>query len=595
MCVAPLLGTRTPMLAVGPRIKGATASAILMIAALTVWMSQGHAAIYFDGAVQLPSVSVPHAVAVGDVNNDTHQDVVVLTEDGDSVATYLGLGDGTFGPYVGTQISFVGIGNNVVLGYFDGDSNLDIAWPSGGFLIFQAGDGAGGFGTPQLTFSPGSNLGHVANGDFNEDSKLDLVVSYEDEPGAVGVHLGNGDGTFDGGTTFATSPNAEGIAVADFNNDTHVDLAVTCRGSSVVLNVVSILMGNGDGTFSGKTDYIASREPVAVVAGDFDGDTKLDLATTGWDGKVAVILGNGAGAFGTKTEYTIGLQGRSIATGDLDGDGTLDVLVPDYGLFGGGTQIAALRGAGGGSFEAPTFIPTGRGPTDVAIADFNHDGKLDAVVANITFHPIDLEYQVSVLLNCVPCPTTAVSVVLTRLEVSDGHVRAAWIVPAGPSLLGSVQRRQDGWDWVDIEGPMPIEGPEFVYDDGSVSPGVRYGYRLSLRDQTDSWFTNEAWILVPSADAVPTRLSLRSPYPNPSRAGVSFGVGRADEGDTHLRVFDVRGREVARIDDSRRAPGWATVAWDGVAASGRRAPSGVYFAVLSQGQETVTRKFVLSK
>ena len=88
---------------------------------------------------------------------------------------------------------------------------------------------------------------------------------------------------------------------------------------------------------------------------------------------------------------------------------------------------------------------------------------------------------------------------------------------------------------------------------------------------------------------------MRSPYPNPSRAGVSFGIGRAGEGDVLLRVFDVRGREVARVKDGRRAPGWATVAWDGGSISGQRAPSGVYFAVLSQNAESVTRKFVLSR
>jgi len=582
--------------------KSVKASIVVAVVVLAAWMlsitalaDPARAGIYFDTAVQLPSIWYPRAVAIGDVDGDTHPDIVVLTDEGDSVATYLGIGNGAFAPYIGTRMSFVGNGNNVVLGNFNADSNLDIAWPSGGFLIFQAGDGAGGFGTPQLTFSPGSYLGHVATGDLNEDSKADLVVSYEDEPGAVGVHLGNGDGTFDGGATFGTSPSAEGIAVADFNNDTHLDLAVACRGTSVALNVVSILMGNGDGTFSGKTDYVVSLEPFAVAVGDFNNDTKLDLATTGLDGKVAVVLGNGAGAFGTKMEYTIGAEGRSLAAGDLDGDGNLDLLVPDHGLFGGGTQMAALRGVGDGTFDTPTFIPTGRGPTDVAIADLNHDGKLDAVVADATFHPIDLQFQVSVLLNCVPCPTTAVSVVLDRIETSGGHVRVRWIIPGGSVLLGTIQRRLDGGDWVDLTSPAPIEGPTFTYYDASVTPGMRYAYRLSLRDLTDAWFTNEAWILVPTAEAAPGSLSLRAPFPNPSRDAVSFHIGRAGEGHARLRVFDVHGREVARIDDGRRAPGWATVAWDGRTLAGQHVPSGVYFAVLHQGRETVTRRFVLSR
>ncbi len=550
--------------------------------------------VYFSSKVDYPSPESPYVVAIGDLNNDTHPDLVVQSEVTPSFVTYLGNGDGTFAAYASSFSP--GYGWSFGIGNLNGDAWTDVVQPNeGGGIYLRFGEGTGVFDPPTWMDSPGPNPSYAVLGDFKEDGLLDIASSTYADVGNIAIHIGAGDGTFDAGTAFATSPGPRGLATADLNQDGHLDLVAAISGTSVDLNLVSVLLGVGDGTFSAKTDFTVNLTPYEVQIADFNGDAKLDIATAGNDGKVAILLGNGAGGFGTKTEFVAGEKCLSLAAADVDGDGAIDLLVPDAGNGFGRARLAVLKGLGDGTFEAPAYHGTLPAPMSVAVADLNHDGKPDAVTANRNPPDGTFDYGISVLLNCVPCATTAISVFLSQIRVTDGHVHATWLIPSRSSLFGVVQRRLDGGEWSALTTDAPIEGPEFSFNDASVTPGLRYAYRLSLRDHSDSWYTNEAWILVPAVEATPLRLSLRAPYPNPSRAGVTFRMGQSTSGVLRLRVFDVQGREVRRVDHDRDTPGWSTVYWDGTGSSRGPTPSGVYFALLTQGSETVTRKFVLSR
>jgi hypothetical protein len=130
----------------------------------------------------------------------------------------------------------------------------------------------------------------VAVGDFNGDGKLDLAVA---NGVGVSVLLGNGDGAFQPAVTYAAGTYTESIAVGDFNGDGKLDLVVTNNLSSG--GTVSVLLGNGDGTFQAPRTYGVGASPYGVAVGDFNGDGKLDLAVTnsGSSGSVSVRLGNG--------------------------------------------------------------------------------------------------------------------------------------------------------------------------------------------------------------------------------------------------------------------------------------------------------------
>jgi hypothetical protein len=255
-------------------------------------------------------------------------------------------------------------------------------------------------------------------GDFNGDGKPDLAVVNEGS-NTVSILLGNGDGTFQSKTDFATGTQPWGIAIGDLNGDGKLDLVVANHGA----NSLSILLGNGDGTFRPKTDIALPPTPVtrlpvvplAVTVGDFNGDGKADLAAATQNGTngVTILLGNGNGTFQapvtTVTDsgpfFGFGLSGNgqsSIATADFNGDGRLDLVVvnnKDFltplgrGVFtsspGPGT-VSVLLGNGDGMFQAPRNSAVGSEAMTVAVGDFNGDGRPDFAVNNLASNSLSV-------------------------------------------------------------------------------------------------------------------------------------------------------------------------------------------------------------
>ena len=222
----------------------------------------------------------------------------------------------------------------------------------------------------------------VAIADLNGDGVKDVVTanhSWDSTVGSVSVMLGNGVGGFSARTDLATDSGAWSVAVGDFNKDGKADL-VTANYQS---DNVSLLLGTGSGSFGATTDFPTGAGPMSVAVGDFNGDGKQDLVTANADydtepNSVSVLLGNGDGGFGAKTDFTTGPAPWSVAVGDFNKDGKQD-LVTANSDFG---NVSVLLGNGSGGFGAKTDFPTGTGCYSVAVGDFNGDGKQDLVTAN---------------------------------------------------------------------------------------------------------------------------------------------------------------------------------------------------------------------
>jgi hypothetical protein len=180
------------------------------------------------------------------------------------------------------------------------------------------------------------------------------------------------------------------VAVGDFNGDGIPDLAVANAAS----NNVSVLLGNGDGTFQAPRNFPAGSGPRSVAVGDFNGDGILDLAVVGYDQyyhhydeTVRVLLGNGDGSFQAPRTFNAGSGPLSVAIGDFNGDGVQDLAVanwgdPAHGVAGG---VSVLLGNGDGSFQAPLHLSVGtigQPPESVAVGDFNGDGIQDLAVGS---------------------------------------------------------------------------------------------------------------------------------------------------------------------------------------------------------------------
>ena len=212
----------------------------------------------------------------------------------------------------------------------------------------------------------------VAVGDFNGDGILDLAVA-NGTSNTVSVLLGNGEGTFQPAVNYPAGSGPISVAVGDFNDDGKPDLAVADSGGGV-----SVLLGNGNGTFQKAGNYPAGTNPMSVAVGDLNGDGYLDLAVANYgSNNVSVLLGKGDGTFQTAVNYAAGTNPTSVAVGDFNGDGIPDLAVADWG---GGVSV--LLGFGGGTFQTAVNYAAGSNPYSVAVGDFNGDGILDLAVAN---------------------------------------------------------------------------------------------------------------------------------------------------------------------------------------------------------------------
>jgi hypothetical protein len=274
-------------------------------------------------------------------------------------------------------ISSGGGASALVVADFNGDGKPDLAVSNSydhtvGVLL---GNGDGTFQALQ-TIAGVNNAESVAVGDFNGDGKIDLVVAndYYLKSGSVSILLGNGDGTFQAPQTYAAGNNPYQIAVGDFNGDGRLDFAVTNYSD----NTIGVYLGNGDGTFQPPQIYATGTYPLGVVTGDFNGDGVLDLAVTNnMDNTLGILLGNGDGTFQAQHAYSAGNQPFRMAVGDFNGDGKPDLVVTNTYS---GYSLSVFLGNGDGTFQPQRTYDTKYATYAVAVGDFNGDGKLDLAV-----------------------------------------------------------------------------------------------------------------------------------------------------------------------------------------------------------------------
>ncbi|MEY4530886.1 MAG: hypothetical protein RLZZ156_1607, partial [Deinococcota bacterium] len=195
-------------------------------------------------------------------------------------------------------------------------------------------------------YTTGSSPSSVVVADVNSDTKVDIIAANFGGA-SLSVLLGNGDGTFQAKTDHTTGSGPSSVVVADVNSDTKLDI-ITANLNS---NSSSVLLGNGDGTFQAKTDYTTGSGPRSVVIADVNNDTKLDIITANSGGNSSsVLLGNGDGTFQAKTDYTTGIRPYSVVVGDVNNDTKLDIITANFNS----NSSSVLLGNGDGTFQAKT-------------------------------------------------------------------------------------------------------------------------------------------------------------------------------------------------------------------------------------------------
>ena len=241
-------------------------------------------------------------------------------------------------------------------------------------------------------YPAGAGVNQVIQADFNGDHIPDLAT-VNNSSNTVSILINNGDGTFRAHTEYATGPGPIALAAVDFNKDGKMDLVVA-NNQADAAHSVSILIGNGDGTFQAHRDINGGPFPTSITVGDFNHDGNPDIATSSSSPANAVFVSLGDGRGGVLAQKTTTGFGAIAAVGegryqvtkivwaDFNRDGKDDLY---YIQCCGGFDVevgawGVLVGNGDGTFT-DHFVSTLSVPRNITAADINQDGLSDAVIA----------------------------------------------------------------------------------------------------------------------------------------------------------------------------------------------------------------------
>ncbi|MDC0711573.1 FG-GAP-like repeat-containing protein [Stigmatella sp. ncwal1] len=383
-------------------------------------------------AVSLGAGENAQALLVADINRDGKPDVLVASS---SKKVFLVNGQATGLGTPSLVATLSGVARGLAVGDFNRDGRLDWAGATDAGTVETVLGTASGFAAPSVS-TVGGTPGALAAGDFNRDDRLDLA--FGDPAGDVQVMLGMGSGSFGAAAPLGVGLGTVALVVTELNRDGQLDLVVA-RGTQ---GLVSVAQGNGNGTFSVLPPVNTGGTPSDVVVEDLDGNGHPDVVVAGVGNAVLVLKGRGDGSLaptpmsvpagGANAAVVVvdadlsgrpdvvaalGSSGVSVllntradrcegfieaarqlavsskpsaaVTPDIDGDGRPDLVVASEG----NSSLDIARGLGNGTFTAFTSVPIGTGATNpqgLTSGDFNGDGRVDLVTANLNTGNVSL-------------------------------------------------------------------------------------------------------------------------------------------------------------------------------------------------------------
>ncbi|HEY1184734.1 MAG TPA: FG-GAP-like repeat-containing protein [Bryobacteraceae bacterium] len=370
---------------------------LLLFLCLLFSRTASAAAPSFAAPVALPAQQAPLGIAAGDFNGDGFQDIAIANAASATVSVYLGNGSGTFSPAATVTLPAGCSAAYLASAKFTGAAQPDLLVVCAmGQVLVLPNAGRGAFGKPISTTLPlGAWIGNLMIGQ---------------------VHP----------------------AIADFNGDGKLDLVIPGQGTSAYgAGQVAwyLLLGKGDGTFQTPSNVpFTGVMPLSVVAGDFNGDGKTDLAAAAYDSTGApwleIALGNGDSTFQTPVLSQLpATSGTVLLAADVNGDGKLDIVVAGSCLYlnltgTGGSEsnagVTVLLGDGKGNFTIGFDTTEPNYVSDATLAGVLETGRLDLVEATISFSSADT------------APSGAIQI---RPNNGDGTFGSPIVLPTSTSVV----------------------------------------------------------------------------------------------------------------------------------------------------------------
>lgn len=503
----------------------------------------------------LPKVDGPAGlggllVEVADINADGYFDAVIVpTSVGHSVDVVYGNGNGLGGGKVLPGGAGAGLRGSVIADY-TGDGVADVAYATNitNKIFVRPGVGGGEFGAAIALDSPIAIAGvhPLATGDLNGDGRKDLVEaawgnSNASPTSSLVVFLGTPVGLAPP-TLTPTGTGPHDVALADLNGDGRLDAITANYGGNpstpptVPGSTISVLLGNGDGTFASPVPYNVGIGPKALAVGDVNADGFLDVAVcNSGSSSITLLRGNGNGAMGSRIDFPLASAAVSIAFGDFDHDGNVDLAAART------FWISIYPGDGNGAFGSPQDIYTALSPSFsgalfIATVDLNADERDDLVVANQRLQGI------------------------VYLHSGPGNVFVA------EPLYGTDEVPRD-FALGDYDG------------DGHDDLAVSCSYSISLLRNLHPVNVAVPPLVVPPGSGV----SLRLVGAHPTRSQMRFELFLLGRSGGQFEIFDLAGRRMySRTVESTRT----------LALPDRALAPGVYLARLRQGSVCANLRFV---
>lgn len=609
---------------------------------------------------------VPQNLAIADVNGDGKPDMLAANAGSDSISVFINRTGVGIEPASFTNNDFsMQSGSapiSVISQDFNGDGKPDLA--SGDYnnkvVSVFVNTTTPGSTTPVYSAAQNFSTGAgsppaLASGDFNLDGKYDLaVINAEPGGGYIAVFLnttspGASSISFSTHTDFAMANGPRVVEVGDINGDGKPDLIATNgldNSAAVFLNTTT--PGASVPSFSARTDFSTGNEPQEICLADFNGDGKIDFATSnGISNNVSVLFnttapGASTPTFSARTDF--GGMGIcwALTSADFNGDGKPDIAVTTISV----DSVAVMLNSTTPGASTPTFYPhrrfsTGTLPNKVASADVNGDGKPDLITANRNSN------NVSVLLNATT-PGTTIPGFLPRSDFSAGgttqpmdvfidelnldgkpdfaaanngtdnisvfinradfplpvelisftasaegqSVNLKWSTAEELNNKGfDIERNSFGSGWkkigfVDGQGTVN-SAAQYSFRDNGLNTGS-YSYRLKQIDYNGNYkyysLSNEVVI------GVPVKFSLAQNYPNPFNPETKINYELLKNGFVSLKIYDMTGKEIMQLVNNVQEAGYYTVKFNGISLS-----SGIYFYRLTSENFTAVKKMVLVK